>query len=103
MESSTTAALAISLERLLSNLLEASAFRIVRFWIGEVRCGRQNLQDAILSGRPPLDDLNIRILDMFDKSFFESARSMEETVPVNRATMLRYLHKYLGFKLFNLH
>jgi hypothetical protein len=36
--------------------------RTLRFWIGEVRVGRQDLHAEIPTGRPPLDDIDAKIL-----------------------------------------
>jgi hypothetical protein len=36
--------------------------RTVQFWITEIRRGHQDLRDEIPRGRPPLDDLDGKIL-----------------------------------------
>jgi hypothetical protein len=54
--------------------------RTVRFWIVEIRPGRQDLHDEIRSGRPPLDDLDSKILAILEKSPFESFHSIADLV-----------------------
>jgi hypothetical protein len=53
-------------------------FPTIQFWIAEVWLGRQDLDDDIRIGRPPLDDLDdpddpddvdAKILTILDKSF----------------------------------
>jgi hypothetical protein len=39
----------------------AYKLRTVRFWIGEVQFGRQDLRDEIRTRRPPLDDVDAKI------------------------------------------
>jgi hypothetical protein len=80
----------------------AYKLRTVRFWIAEVRFGRQDLHDKICTGRPPLDDLNAKILSILDKSPFELACSIAERLRVDHATVLEHLHISIGFKLFHL-
>jgi hypothetical protein len=36
--------------------------RTVQLWIDETRFGRQDLHDEISTGRPPLDDIDAKIL-----------------------------------------
>jgi hypothetical protein len=76
--------------------------RMVQFCIPEVGFGRQELHDEICIGRPPLDDLDSKILTILDKSPFESARSRAERLGVDRATVLEHLHTSIGFKSFYL-
>jgi hypothetical protein len=62
--------------------------RTVQFWITEIWRGRQYLYDEIRSGRPPLDDLDGKILAILDKSPFESAQSIAERLLVAYSTVL---------------
>jgi hypothetical protein len=81
----------------------AYKLRTVRFWIGEVQFGRQDLHDEIRTGRPPLDDIDAKFLAILNKSPFESARSIAERLRVSHAKVLNYLHLSIGFKSFHLH
>jgi hypothetical protein len=76
---------------------------MVRFWIAEVQSGRQDLYDEIRTGRLPLDDLDAKIMAILDKSSFESARSIAETLDIAHSTVLLYLHNSVGFRSFHLH
>jgi transposase len=77
--------------------------RTVQFWITEIRRDRQDLHDEIRNGRPPLDDLDDKILAILDKSLFESAHSIAKRLFVVYSTVLQHLHESLGFKSFHLH
>jgi hypothetical protein len=88
----------------------AYKLRTVRFWITEIRLGRQDLHDEIRIGRLPLDDLDdlndlddldAKILAILDKSPFESARSIAETLHVAHSAMLLHLHDSIGFRSFH--
>jgi hypothetical protein len=81
----------------------AYRLRIVEFWITEIWCGHQDLHDEIHSGRPPLDDLDGKILAILDNSSFESAHSIVERLLVAHSTVLKHFHESLGFKSFHLH
>jgi hypothetical protein len=80
----------------------AYKLRIVRFWICEVRFGHQDLHEPIRTGRPLLDDVDVKILAILDKSPFKSARSIAERLLVNCATVLNYLHLSIDFNSIHL-
>jgi hypothetical protein len=79
---------------------DACALRTVQFWIGELGRGRQDLYRENHMGRTPLD---ANILTTLDKSPFESAQSMAESLRIGLATVLRHLHNSIGFRSFHLH
>jgi transposase len=81
---------------------KAYALPTVRFWIGEVRRGREDLSDKHRSGRPALDHIDTQILHILGKSPFESARSIAQTLNTLHHVVLHYLHEVLGFKSFHL-
>jgi hypothetical protein len=64
------------------------ALRTVEFWIGEVCLGHQELHDENRMGITPLDDFDAKIRAILNKSFFESARSIAETVRIGLAKVL---------------
>jgi hypothetical protein len=82
---------------------------MMQFWIAEVRFGRQDLHDEIRTGTPPLDDLDdlddldAKILAILDKSPFESAYSIAETLCVAHSKVLLHLYDSIGFRSFHLH
>jgi hypothetical protein len=81
----------------------AYQFRIVQFWITEIQLGRQDFHDEICTGISPLDDLDAKILAILDKSPFESAHSIAETLCVAHSTVLLHLYDCIGFRSFHLH
>jgi hypothetical protein len=76
--------------------------RTVRFWIAEIGRCRQDLHDEIRSGRPPLEDLDSKIMEILEKSPFESSHSIGERLIVGQSTVFRHLHESIGFKSFHL-
>jgi hypothetical protein len=79
------------------------ALRTVQHWIGEIRRGCKDLHDEIRIGRPALDHLDTKILAILNKSAFESARSIAETLLVTQTIVLRHLHRSIRFKTLHLH
>jgi hypothetical protein len=68
--------------------------------MSEIRRAREDLHDEHLSGRPPLDDIDAKIVVMLEKRPFESARRMAEILGVDHVTVLNHLQQQLGFKSF---
>jgi hypothetical protein len=89
----------------------AYKLRMIQFRITEVWLGHQDLHDEIRTRRPselqtfrpPLDDLDAKILTILNKSPFKSFYSITETLRVAHSTMLLYLHDSVGFRSFHLH
>jgi hypothetical protein len=81
----------------------AYRLRTVQFWITEVRLDRQDLHDEICTGRHPLDDLDVKILVILDKSPFELTCSIAETLRVAHLIMLMHLYDSIGFRLVYLY
>jgi hypothetical protein len=55
------------------------------------------------TGRPPLDDLDAKILVILDKSPFESVYSIAERLLVAWPIVLLDFHDSVSFKSFHLH
>jgi hypothetical protein len=65
--------------------------------------GLKDLHDEIRPGRPPLDDLDAKILATFDKSLFESAYSIAEKLIIAYQAVVVHLHGSIGFESFYWH
>jgi hypothetical protein len=76
--------------------------QMVQFWITDVWFGRQDLHDEICTERPPLDDLDAKIMAILDKSPFKSTHSITETLHTAHSTVLLHLHDFVGFRSFHL-
>jgi hypothetical protein len=81
----------------------AYELRTARFWIAEVWLGHQDFHDEIRTGRPPLDDLDAKIVAMLDRPSFESACSIAETLPIAYLTVLLHLYNSIGLRSFHVH
>jgi hypothetical protein len=77
--------------------------RTIQFWITKVWAGRQDLHDKMRTGRLPLDNLDAKILAIFDKSLFESTRSIVETLRIAHSIVLMQLHDSIDFISLHLH
>jgi hypothetical protein len=78
-------------------------FRTVQFWVIKIWLVRQDLHDQVRTGRLPLDDLDDKILAILDKSLFESARSITETLRMAYSIVLLHLYDSIDFKSFHLY
>jgi hypothetical protein len=67
------------------------------------RFGRQDFHDEIRIRRLLLDDLDAKIMAILDKSPFESARSIADTLGIAHSTVLLCLHDLIGLISFHLH
>jgi hypothetical protein len=56
--------------------------RTLRFWITDIRLGRQDIHEEIRIGELLLDDFDAKILAILDKYLFKSVHSMAETLCV---------------------
>jgi hypothetical protein len=56
-----------------------------------------------LASQELLDDRDAKILAILNKSLFESARSIAETLRVADSTVLLHVHDSIGFRSFYLH
>jgi hypothetical protein len=82
---------------------DAYSLRAVQFWIGEVRRGREDLDDAPWPGRPSEEHIAARIQDLFNQNPFESACSIAETLHISHSTVLKHFHDDIHFQSFYLH
>jgi hypothetical protein len=80
----------------------ANASRTIRFWMGEVRRGWEDLRDEHDSEKPPLDHMDSQILHILTKSSFESAWSIGQTLKISHSVVMHHLHEVRGFKSFHL-
>jgi hypothetical protein len=81
----------------------AYKLRIVQFWIAEGWLGRQDLHDEIRTRKPPLDGLDAKTLAILDKSPFESASSITETLRIVYSTILLHFRDSISLRSFHLH
>jgi hypothetical protein len=91
-------------ERLQERFTEhASTLQKVQFWIVEIWLGHQDLHDEICTRRPPLADLDAKIMMIIDKSHFKSIRSIAEKLSLADSKVLLDLYDSVGFRSFLLH
>jgi hypothetical protein len=72
--------------------------RSARRWCQYVRQRREDLHDAVRSGKPPIDFLDIRILSLPNEQPFHSAYSIVETLYISHSIILSHLRESLGMK-----
>jgi hypothetical protein len=66
------------------------SLRSVQRWCQYIRQGLELLDDELLSGRPPIDFLDIRILSSLEKQPLHSAWSLAEIHDVSHSTILNH-------------
>jgi hypothetical protein len=87
--------------RLSAQFLEQTyALGTIQFCVREIQRGRENLYDVHRFGRPAFDDINTKTVLILETVPFESVRSIAQVLNANHATVLRRLHKKLGFKSY---
>jgi hypothetical protein len=81
---------------------DAYSFPAVQSWIGEVRRGREDLDDEPLPRRRSEEHITAKIQELLNQKPFESARSIAEILLVSHSTVLKHLHDNLRFQSFYL-
>jgi hypothetical protein len=69
---------------------------------GTIWLSRQDLHNENRTARSPPDDIDAKILAIWDKSPFDSTRSIGETLYIVHSTVLLHLHDSIGFRSFHL-
>jgi hypothetical protein len=77
---------------------DAYVLHTAKFWITELRRGREDLHDEPRTGRPSAENIPTKIQELF-----ESARWMAEVLQVSHSTVLKHLREDLQFQSFHLH
>jgi len=84
----------------LSNTYGADAYpeTDVKYWIHELKLGREDLHDQGGPGRPPLDDVDAKILALLQKEPYSSVRTLSESLRYPPTTVYRHLTDALQMK-----
>jgi hypothetical protein len=67
------------------------AKKAVEYWIHQVKLGRSDMEDEAKHGRPPLDNVDARILACFSHKSFSSVHSIVQALGPVPATVHQHL------------
>jgi predicted HTH transcriptional regulator len=81
---------------------DGCSLRAVRFGIGEVRRGPEDLYGELRPDSRSEEHITSKIQELLDQNPFESARSIAETLEISDSTVLKHLHDNLHFQSFYL-
>jgi hypothetical protein len=81
---------------------DSYSIRSVRRWCQYLRQGRKDLHDEQRPGRPPLDNIDAKILALLTAYPFHSAYSLADSIGISQQCVLNHLHDSLGLQNFQL-
>jgi hypothetical protein len=84
------------LDRIVAELASVDGEQVYRknaveYWIGQVKLGSSDVEDEAKHGRPPLHDMDARILAGLNQGPFSSIRSIAQALGLTAATVHPHL------------
>jgi hypothetical protein len=70
----------------------------VKYWLHEIKLHRSDLSDRPSSGRPPLEDIDARILQVLEAEPWSSVRMIAEFLKIPASTVHLYRTTSLNMK-----
>jgi hypothetical protein len=70
----------------------------VKYWLHEIKLHWSDLSDRPNSGRPPLEDIDARILQVLEAEPRSSVRTIAEFIKIPASTVHLYLTTFLNMK-----
>lgn len=85
-------------------MYEENAFfqKSVEYWCLEFKCGKFFVTDTPKTGRPQLDDIDLRILSTLNNYPFKSLLVLIEACNCSIGTIYNYWTNVLGYKNYTL-
>lgn len=81
---------------------DAYTLKSVEYWYHQFKCGRNNVDDASKTGRPPLDDVDARILSTLNDYPFATLSMLSDACNCSIGTIYNHLTNILGYKNYTL-